>query len=363
MELLLYSVLLYAWQCLVPLPATGLALISLAGACWAARGPGITMLSLWPGSPTLVSAGYPFELGAASIHTESPRSFLGYTRMVPWARSRPLKDAGGWAARGNAVLCGDRAFLGTPSRAHAGHLATFLAKLAKSSPDAHAGVVDAELDAAFDLDACRHGFDEMRRRTWALRWICNAYAAVVFGLLPLLLIYRDEESAWLTVLPAIAALHATGVVALLLASRGLAEAPSERFERILVGALYPPALLRAPADLVNDRLARFHPVVVASLVLRPPALKRLLQVARAEYAHPEWRRHQGRSVPEETERGAFLLQLKSRVEEAARQLAIDLQPVRQDPSAARVCPLCLFEYRPGFNRCSACGVPTQPFSD
>ena len=360
-ELLFYSVLLYAWQCLVPLPATGLALISLAGACWAVRGPGIKMLSPWPGSPALVAGGYPFELGANSVHTELPRRFVWAGPLVPAPRSRPLTGAGDWTTRGNAVVCGTRPFFSTVSKAHAGHLATFLGKLAEVPPDSRANVVDAELDAAFDLDACRHDFEQARRCTRPLRWICNVYAAVVFGLLPLLLIYRDQEAAWLAVFPAILALHASGVVALVLASRRMAESPSERFERALVGALYPPALLRASIDMVNDRLARFHSLTIASVVLDPRDLRRVLQVARADYAHPEWRRHQPYPVPEASERGAFLTQLQTRVIAVARQLEIDLRPVRRDPAAASVCPLCLFDYRPGFDRCEACGIPTQPF--
>ncbi len=361
MELLLYSVLLYAWQCLVALPTAGLVLIPLAGACLAVRGPGIKAFSPWPGSRTLVAGGYPFELGGAQVHTESPRHFLGGGSLVPDPRSRPLASAESWTARGTAIVHGTGVFLRTVSAAHASHLAAFLGKLAGTTPESRAEVVAAELDAAFDVEACRASFNEARRRTRVLRWTCNAYWLVVFGLLPVLLIFRDGEAVWLALIPVILVLHVIGVGALLLASRRLAESPADRFERVLVGALYPPALLRGSIDLVNDRLARFHPVTAAAPVLGKRDLRRLLQVVRAEYAHPVWRRHEPYPVPEEAEREAFLALLKTRVEAVAGELEIDLQPVRQDASAATFCPLCLCEYRTGFDACAACGVPTQPF--
>lgn len=363
MELFFYCVLLYAGQCVVTLPATGLTLTRLLGASWAAPGPGFRVLSPWPGGVTLGAGGYPFELGADRVYTESPRRFLGGGSLTPCPRSQPLACDGGWTARGIALCCGDRSFLATFSKAHAAHLAAFLRGLAAAKPETRAGVLAAELDAAFDLDACRLDFNDARRRTRALRWISSAYAALVFVLLPVLLAVRDSEAAWMAVVPAIAALHASGVVALLLASRGLAEAPSVRFERVFAGALYPPVLLRAAVDMVSDRLVRFHPLTVASVALRPRELRRVLQVARAGYAHPVWQRHQRDEILEEVEREAFLARLQTRVEALARRQEIDLGLERHDPTAASACPLCLFEYRPGFDHCAACGVPTRAFAN
>ena len=361
MDLLLTGVLLVALQCLVALPAAGLLLVPLAGAFRAVRGPRLSLLSPWPGSRSLISGGYPFEVGASRVHTESPAHVLRGAALAPVPRSQPLAGNSGWSVRSNALFGDAGRLLGTVSKAHACHLAAFLGKLAEAAPDERAAVVAAELDAAFDLDACRRAFDEVRRRTRVLRWTCNVYAALVFVVLPVLLLRRDEEAAWLAVIPWILILHLVGVVALVPASQGLAETAAERFERILVAALYPPALLRSPIDVMNDRLVRYHPVAAASLVLGSRDLRRLVQITSAEYAHPVWRRHRPCPVPEEAERRAFLAELGARVEAAARTLRVDLRPDWDDPTAASYCPLCLHGYRPGFEACAACGIPTRPF--
>jgi hypothetical protein len=325
------------------------------------RGPGLRLLSLWPGAPSGVSSGLPFEVGAAAVHTNEP---LGLVPGVATAEERSLALDGSVAieARGVRVLAAGRPFLRAATAADARFLAELLRALAE-------GRATPALERSASLARCREAWSKARSATRVLRWCCNAELVVLFGVTPLLVLGLGggDAAGWLFALPALAIAHTASWVALCFAERRLPSPAEERWARLVVGALFPPELLRAPGELVHAALAGFQPVTLAAALLPAERVLPLLRAASGAAAHPSWERAAAGEPPDAAARRRFLATLREGVLGVASELGVPAdhvqpRPLPPDASEPSYCPICLDEFRPSFRFCSGCRASTVRFA-
>ncbi len=338
MELVFYAVAFYAWQCLAYVPASGTGWIFVAPIGWLrVFGSGWRMHSPWPGARGWMSSGFDFEFTPVGLcRYEASVSFPALSRV---------------AVRGARVVVDGAVLLRATSAAEARALASLFARLAATPEAERARAIDEIVARAFSAEACRASRAEARKATRLLRWACDAEFVLVFGVAAALALSIGGENAWLALLPPLGVAHALALVGLAVAGRKLEVPRTERIERAIVGAIFPPALLRFPAELVFERLAVFHPVTLAVALLPRSHARRVLRAAIGKAARLAARD------------ASFGAQVRAGLEQLA--VEIDLEPalvrpraLAEDEHAPSFCPICLDEYRPGFRWCRDCGVAT-----
>ena len=216
--------------------------------------------------------------------------------------------------------------------------------LASAEPAARPARLAGHWAASLDAETLGARLAEAQRATWALGWVCDLQAASVFLVVPALGFWAGAERALFVSLPVLGAVHAVAVwLAFRCHRRLFPDQRRERGEELAMAALYPPALLRLPQRWVDAAVAGFHPLALARSVWP------------AEAWHEAWCRELAWLALREPWRGperAALLQ-------AAPPEVRDAPPRPQrDPTAASYCPVCLDDFRPGFERCRACQATT-----
>lgn len=365
MELLLYVAAFYLWQCVRFVPAGGAVFVSMFWSRPAAlRGPGFRPLSPWPADLGLVLGGLSFELSPTRLYSRAPLVRAGAGAIAE--RVVAFDDPRGVRVRGPSLRAGGKVILRAASRRHATHLAAVFEELRALEPDDRRRAVDALLKAAFDLSAFRSALASMSRTARPLRWCCGVYLLVLFGVVPWLAWRLDGEVAWRLALPLILACHAASLLALLVAERRSPHRAEGLAERLVTCALFPPSLLRAPAEMVSEEVATFHPAAAAAALLEREAFEEFLRREIAEVEHPPWSRHGGQEVPEASQRLEFLSALRSRLLSLPEQLGGEALPLgehqRRDPTAESFCPLCLADFRAGLAHCLDCGIDSVPYA-
>ncbi len=203
----------------------------------------------------------------------------------------------------------------------------------------------ASSEHAFSLAEFRAALALARRDTRVLRACCEIYLIFVFAAMPVAIGWLGAEAAWLRALPLLAALQIGTLVALYAAERRAAAPPKRRVERWLSSALFPPALLRTPSELVAQRVASFHPATALAAVLDEPAFVRML------------REELGRHASDDRIGGALLSLCEQRGVDRSRVLA----PTAIGSRAVSYCPICLDEFLVERARCLGCGVDSIPY--
>jgi hypothetical protein len=201
------------------------------------------------------------------------------------------------------------------------------------------------------------------RATNALAGASNAYLALLFAVLPVLIGWLGPEPALYRFLPVIGVAHLVTICLALRAHRRLLPGSSaDLAERLLVAALYPPAALRFLQELRRAVLGGFHPAVVALAVLpeaeRPVFLR--AEWVRLERSADEQPGPCGEPGVAEQERAALVgLAAAAGI---SQQTLLAPRP-REDPAAASYCPLCLCDYRAGPDGCSDCRVALVGYAE
>jgi len=189
----------------------------------------------------------------------------------------------------------------------------------------------------------------------ALLWlgrICDAYAVALFAALPLAILAFGEEPALLLGALPLAALHVAAVALAAAAHRKLFPGErGERWETLVGAALFPPTLLRLPQRLLLAAAGVPPAVAACAALLEEPARSERLAQALAASQLP---RHRDPSSD-----GERVLSVAGAVGIPAEQLRRPRE--RRDPVSAAYCPLCLDDYRAGFETCASCGAPLVPY--
>jgi hypothetical protein len=358
MELLLYAAAFYAWQCLVNLPRAGAAWYPLLPLGWLRIvGPGYRFLSPWPGARAWLTSGFAFELTPAAVHARAAESF------GPLARTLPFESAASIERRGARLFWNGAELLRASLEAEARALASAFVRLGATPLAERPRAIEAFLARALSSDACRATWREARAATRLLRWACDAEFALAFVVAGALARPFGGEAAWLAILPALGLSHVAALAGLWLAERRLDTPRADRAGRFVVAALFPPALLRLPCELVTAQLATFHPATLAAVSLPRARSGRVLRAELGAAAHPYWRRHGRHDGEDLAARDAYAARLHAGIARLAEEIGLAPEAIRPAPlphedAGPSYCPVCLDEYRPGFRACGECGVDT-----
>lgn len=358
MQLLAVFALLYVWEGLLFGIPGAVLFVPARGGFRARRCDGPALLPLRPGRIALLAAPLPFRTGAAGVVSDIALRRFGTRDLGEASRALGFDELDQVAAKRSMLRVGGRSFARAASAGHAEAGAARLTALGRTTPANRVAEIGAWERDACDVAALRARVGTARS---AVRWlgaVCDAYTIALFLLLPLAITMLDETTALLASLPVLATLHLVALGLAWRAHRSLRpDASSERFETLLAAALFPPHLLRLPQRLFFTGVGAPRPVVAAAALLAGDARLAFLRRARAECDLAAQRANANDAVARvlcERDCAAVL--------EVAAQAGVDeadlCRPhVRGDRHSAAYCPVCLAEYRSGFDRCADCRVP------
>ncbi len=336
MELVAAAALFLLWECAVRAPEGALLLAAPISRVRALGGAGWRMRSPLPSAPGLLALRLPFSLDAAGAR--NARGVLVDFAALSAAR-----------AAGRRVLVSRTSFARLASPAAAEQTAELLRALAACAPGERALRLAQVVRDSLDLSRARAALDCAERAARWLAPLCDVYALVALGLVPVMLCLDYEDRVLRAVLPVLGAVHVSGIALLFRAHRRIAPAArGARFDLVLSAGLFPPTLLGAPRALAAEAFAGVHPIAAAAVLLAPGDFA---DFARRERAGLE-ARARGRDSQLELERAGL--------DAICRELGLDAAapPPHADPHAASYCPRCFSDFRPGFRACPDCGVAT-----
>jgi len=353
MDLLLLLAALYAWECLRTIPPHGVVFTSLLRRSWRVRyGGGIHFLPFWPSAGVLVSAWFPFRVDGARLHSSIPLGRTGLPDHRGDERCLLLRSDSVVSTAGPVLKVDGIPFVRVTSSSQAHCLRRLCLRLARRAPARRPQAWRAALRRSWSIHSARLELSRVRRATRWLAMLCSAYVTVVFVAAPVAILLLGEDLALLALAPIVLVLHGATVL-LLHRAVGKLRLPfgPARWERTVVGALYPPALWRAPQDLANEALVGFGPNAVAGVVLDGDGLgtyvRRRQAILGTQRAHLE----EGETDPDLERRS-----LQRLLEAGDVNYEAALDPMGGDPEAAAYCPVCLSGYVRDIEMCDKCGV-------
>jgi hypothetical protein len=357
LELWLSLLVLYTAQCMIRLSRSEVLFVRPAFRWLAAVGPGWRLT-------------HPFDCGAATI---AVRLGLTMDRGLLFARDRPARfglgppspmfgpdtgsefsttEATAVEQRGHLVRVDGRLFGRCATRSAARALAGLLRDLAGASPHDVKARIRAELDSALSVVDYEREQARLAAATPLLDWLTRGYLLLLFAGLPTAFFFFSEERGLLISLPILAVIHTTTLIAMWRAHRDLFPTErDQRFEDVLTAAFYPPALLRAHANMNLEVLSPFHPAVHAESRFEDEHRRRFLrsELARLDLAI-EQHHH---SIIASLERESLMAFLKTCGE--CRESLFAVAPGAGN-GACSYCPVCSGEYLLDSGRCTDCGA-------
>jgi hypothetical protein len=242
-----------------------------------------------------------------------------------------------------------------PSPAAARRLARLIRELRDRRPHEREGGIRTMLEEATDLRALRSVRATHRRYQRILLWPGIGLWLVTFALLPLGTYWKWQRGPSLAaVLLAGALFHAVILALSWTALRRLGVPRGSAVSTLLPFVFFPPAAAHASIHLFRDIYARFDPLAVSGVFLRPDDFRAL---ARAEVRRL---RHEAALGGEVAEWAMWREKAWTRLfVELGTSLPDVLRPPAKSHDAASYCPLCGGEYRAGYEVCAECRVPLE----
>ena len=363
MDLWLTLVVLYFAQCLVRLSGNESLFVRLGPRWRVFAGPGWKLT-------------HPFDDGAALLASRLPLAHDGESLR---ARERPVRfglsassiassRAGGPAftetnarrieRRGHWVRVDGRLFVRSATRNGARAGVRLLRDLAGARAEDVEARVRAELEHTLSADAYERDRTRVDDSTRVLAWSTHLHRLLLLAGLPVVILFLGEEAGLQLAFPVLAVTHVFTLVAMHRAHRRLLpEEGDQRFEDVATAAIYPPALLRAHADMRTEVLSRFHPAVHATNRLAGEHRKAFLraELARLDLALET----DGSPMIASLERDA-LIGFLTRCGES-RESLFRTEPEPGTPSDGSFCPVCSAEYLRASGRCVDCGAALIPY--
>ena len=317
---------------------------------WATRS-GFHLVGLSPFAEVVSAVDCPLRFGTVALYAETRPPSPG---EPPELASVPL-DGLRVLVNDRTLKLGERAVT-LPSAAAAAHVAGVVRDLAARPASERAHRLRTLLAETTDLGALRARRATHLRFRGFLDWMGLALWIVTFVLLPVGVSWKWERGPGLaTVLLLGAALHAGILVSSWVALRRLGYEPGRTATVLLPLVFFPPSAAHASFVVFRELYARFDPLAVAGLLLRPADFQ--------ERARLEVHR-----LRREAERGGEVAEWAGLREKAWSRVFVELgtslpevlrPPARRGDDAASYCPLCGAEYRAGFAVCAECRVPLQ----
>lgn len=355
MELWLTLLALYAWQCAVRLPEGS----ALFGPRWAhpdARPQrGLQWLSPWPSRLGVTPTRMPFHVSsdgeALVAHIDASRG--GSPAASSGARV-DLDDTIELEARGSKLIANGDALVASASKAQVRawqEIAQFLARAPRAERERRWTEAFAR---TLDVDALELRLSEALHHTRWIGWICDGILVLTLAVVPLLGTHLGAERILTLAWPGLLLLHLFAWVCAILATHRL----DVTAFRLLVGdlmtaLLYPPALLRLPALIVDGATAGFHPLAWSRTIGTD------IEASRTWRRELAWLEARAKKSPDQAH---WLLAARDAIRLAQPDAFWAMGPMPSiDPNAESYCPVCLDEFRSGFEVCEACETPTLRF--
>ena len=205
-----------------------------------------------------------------------------------------------------------------------------------------------------DVSALRDTIQAACRRTRALRWLGSFQLVWILLLGPLgALVVGPEASILVGMGPALG-FHLIAIILLFRAQRFVLPDDSNRGERLMIAALYPPALIRSGAELVRLAGADRQIAELASVVLSDVDFERLI---RSEIGRAKSPLHAPTSMENDIEWLHAVAAQRSLAKET-----LQTPRARIDATAASYCEFCGGDYVAGYRFCRECQLTTTEYS-
>jgi hypothetical protein len=269
-------------------------------------------------------------------------------RGLPFSAAEPS----GVEHSGHLVRVDGRLFRRCATRGAAAASARLLQDLAGASPQEAKARIRVELDNALSMDEYERQREDSSAATRTLAWFTRVYLPLLVAGLPLAMLSFGEELGLMLSFPVLVLAHLGTLVTMWRAHCELFPTQrDQRFEDVLTAALYPPALLRAHANMQLEVLSAFHPAVHAASRLEGERRQTFL---RSELARLDLAAEQpDPSTIASLERESLIEFLKACGE--SRESLFRVAPESGKPSGS-YCPVCSAEYLRDSGHCGDCGA-------
>jgi hypothetical protein len=298
----------------------------------------------------------------------SPEGCYGYVSTSTNPLGRPLQSGQYWPwdevrtieHSGKDVLVNGARLSKAASSEAAKSLATHLGQWRKLSAAQRGGEIRSALAQTLDRRAARDRFEEMEAR---VRWLQHFATLLFFSLFGggALLVWSAYWRAWPWLLSVLLASIVLVLWQFWRAHRIVY--PERRGERLKLFALLlvsPPAAARAPDLIAMRRLAAFHPLAVAEIVLERHAFEDFARQMLLDCRCPRLPEPAGQS-PEAQHTELWFRELQS---ELLAVLAVDAglelpkllaSPEPESADCKSYCPRCRNQYVVDQGGCATCG--------
>ena len=315
------------------------------------HGPGLRLSGLWPTSEAFLTASLPLRANAEGI--------------VVRAGSRGERTVA-FAGMGTVTAEGDRVWLGADcafdvaTRGMAAELAETIERLRVAPPRRRFAALRRALRRRCSASAFRSLRATQARHMRVLKGLSAAFFLALFVALPASFV--PELPLRTSPLAAAALAGFLYAAVLFVSARMLTRCglPARAVaSRLLPLVLFPPAAAHAASQVSRDLFLGFEPAAAAAVLLDAESFRAMARRRRADRLLAE-----DGSADQDGATWSVGDVAWGLVLQAARQSDADLlvPPLREDATAGAFCPICHAEYRPGFFRCSDCGVPLQVFT-
>ena len=247
-------------------------------------------------------------------------------------------------------------------------LAELIAHVAKLPPHERGPAIERSLGETFDVEAIDRCVTEYQNRSAVSRLCGNVLFVYIFLLVPVIVANVGLAATWIPLLTLLVLGH---VIALLVFVRThkllYGDATQQRRKQVLLMTLNPLAVIRAHDALSRDRLASFHPLAVARVLLGPTEFETAARGFVLDTRFPLQPLHAGVTDVaddiDDTYHQMYTRVLEQFLVEQEIDVALLTAPEPPDQEDVRTyCPRCRCQFLVTDGVCESCGgLPLQSY--
>jgi len=369
--LFLVLALIYGWECLCWVRRGAVAFLARFSRDWQMAHPG-ALFGNQHGGFTLA---YPLPpLGSVLLGNQLPLS-LSTDVALAWVSTsvnpsgRPAQsgksvrfdDMRDVQANGKKVQINGEVFLKVGSPQFALHLAEQLRKLSRLARAQREAPINELFRASLDTKLIEKRWQEFRKLSKPLRWLCNAVFVYLFVAAPLAIHFLGLKRCWLELVTGLLALTVSTALCFRRAHRTFyAQAEDDRFTHFLTILLAPASTIRALDVLSRPLLEPFHPLAVARVFCPDHTFREFARKTLLDLRYPAL------PVCPSADDTAVVAELHSRqtllqaVEQFLKKGGVNVDELTRPPEPAdetcrSYCPRCGSQFTTLAGQCADCG--------
>ncbi len=222
--------------------------------------------------------------------------------------------------------------------------------------------VRAGLAPLFDVRAARQRWRAVLGLSFVPAIAATLLFMHIFAIMPAGLLLSSSRAVWYFLGIVLLSLHFLTVFFFWHAHRKLYPGNrEERIKKLLTMLFNPFSSMRCPAQLCQEGLLDFHPILAGYIALRGQARQKFMHSARCGLVYNLPGEDGGRAREQLALHNALLSgTLKRRLAEVGEEFAPQLTPPACDHDARAYCPACFIQYAADIDECLYCpGVPLR----